>query len=280
MKKITPSTIKRVEQIIQEHLETLNITVLGNGKISPRLAKKLGINSKLENIIETAYKYGKLSSIKRIDKMDLRKLVSKVKLNNVQDYNLSNIKLLSEQSLNTLAQKTTSKLISTIIQEQLSFPQMLSQEAKNALENNITPSELANKLRDITQDTLRDWNRVANTEMWTAKCRGEVDSILSGDNPTTSKGKDTMVFIRPSPDACNKCKQLYLERDGVTPRVFKLEDLINNGSNYGKKQSEWQAVVPPLHPNCICSLNVKPDDTIFDKNGNLVYNSDNDLESR
>lgn len=117
----------------------------------------------------------------------------------------------------------------------------------------------------------RDLHRLAHTEMWSAKCNGEVDAILNNESPFTNEGAEAIVYIKPSKNACNKCKQLYLETDGTTPREFRIADLIANGSNYGKKQADWKACIPPLHPNCMCPINIKPKDTEFDSQGNLVY---------
>ena len=61
-----------------------------------------------------------------------------------------------------------------------------------------------------------------------------------------------------------------MEDDGVTPKVFKLSELIGNGTNYGKKQADWVATLGIIHPYCQCTLGIKPKDTEFDKNGNLV----------
>ena len=125
------------------------------------------------------------------------------------------------------------------------------------------------RLREKTNDWERDWHRVAHTEMWSAKCQGEVEAILQGESPFSNDKGDTEVYCKPGPNACPKCKQMYLERDGVTPKVFKLSQLISNGSNYGKKQADWKPCVPPLHPNCMCPLSIKPKNTKFDEQGNL-----------
>ena len=118
----------------------------------------------------------------------------------------------------------------------------------------------------------RDWHRVVNTEVWDAKLQGETNAILSGNSPFSSDKEETMVYKRPAPDCCPVCKKLYLEKDGVTPKVFKLADLLSNGTNFGRKQGDWVATLGTVHPNCQCTLNVKPKDTKFDKDGNLVFN--------
>jgi hypothetical protein len=52
---------------------------------------------------------------------------------------------------------------------------------------------------------------------------------------------------------CKKCHGLYLNVNG-TPKVFKMSELIANGSNYGKKAADWKPCLTSLHPNCRCLL--------------------------
>jgi hypothetical protein len=48
---------------------------------------------------------------------------------------------------------------------------------------------------------------------------------------------------------CKHCKRLHIGPDGQ-PRIFKLSDLEANGTNVGRKASEWKAVVGTVHPHC------------------------------
>ena len=106
--------------------------------------------------------------------------------------------------------------------------------------------------------------------MWDAKLQGEAESIIQGNSPISDDKGDTLVYKRPASDACAKCKQLYLESDGVTPKIFKMSDLLSKGTNYGKRQSDWVPTLGVIHPNCMCSLNIMTKNTQFDKGGNLV----------
>ena len=46
----------------------------------------------------------------------------------------------------------------------------------------------------------------------------------------------------------------HLEKDGKTPRVFKLTELMGNGSNVGRKHNDRRPVVQSFHPYCACRL--------------------------
>ena len=276
MGRLTRSQVRRIQKIISEHMEAVSSIVLGDVEPSPRLIKKLHLPRKIEDMITSAYKYGKLSCLKgknlsNMSEQDVNNLLRNLKLTKSQQYSIEASKIKAQQYLDTLSQKITTSTISMAIQSDLNAWEAVKQVIPAAMGNSTPMSQVVQKLRDMTGDIERDWDRIAHTEMWSAKCQGEVEAIMNGESPFSKDKGDTMVYIRPSKTACNKCKQLYLEKDGVTPRVFSVAELVANGSNYGKKQADWKACVPPLHPNCMCVLNVKPKDTEFDTSGNIIY---------
>jgi len=61
--------------------------------------------------------------------------------------------------------------------------------------------------------------------------------------------KQVVLDNRLSPE----CRRLHLNEDG-TPRIYKLSDLIKNGTNEGRPRSAWRAVIGGTHPNCRCTL--------------------------
>jgi len=91
---------------------------------------------------------------------------------------------------------------------------------------------------------------------------GLVDSISDGDDPN-----DVYVIKIVYPGACKYCRLLYLNADG-SPKVFKLSDLLANGSDPYRKPIDYQPVLGALHPNCRCQLaRVNPawdNDKLFD----------------
>ena len=238
--------------------------------------KKLGLPKDIEDLITSTYKYGKLSTLKGKDLSnmsytDVRKLMRGLKMSKAQQYSIEHSKIKAQQSIDSINQRLTTNIITMAVQSDLDMWEAVKQVIPAAMENDTPRYQVIQQLREMTKDMERDWHRVAHTELWTAKCQGEVDAIMNGESPFTNDKGETLVFVRPAHNACNKCKQLYLESDGITPRIFRLADLISNGSNYGKKQSDWKATVPCLHPNCMCTLNVMPKDTAFDSQGNLIY---------
>ncbi len=54
---------------------------------------------------------------------------------------------------------------------------------------------------------------------------------------------------------CELCIRLYLmDGAGSQPILYKLSELERNGSNEGRKHSEWKPTIYPTHKGCNCSL--------------------------
>jgi hypothetical protein len=121
--------------------------------------------------------------------------------------------------------------------------------------------QLASEFRDRFKQTdlLRDWERVAFTEMRYATNLGRIVNIQQEGG---GDAEDIEVFYHVLPSACSSCKKLYLEVDGVTPKIFKLSQIIDNvaktgGLNVGRKASligKADGWIPNAvtHPNCHC----------------------------
>lgn len=124
--------------------------------------------------------------------------------------------------------------------------------------------DFASELHHAMEDKTRDWQRVAYTELTDAQRQGAAFSKMN------EQGPDTLVYRRPLPSACPHCKHAFLEADGVTPKIFKLFELISNGNNIGRKpmpisggkvinstRSDGQETMRPvagtMHPFCACS---------------------------
>jgi len=56
---------------------------------------------------------------------------------------------------------------------------------------------------------------------------------------------------------------------------FKLSELQANGTNYGKKASEYLPTITPLHVNCRCALVEIPPGWSFNEEGQMIYKGPN-----
>jgi hypothetical protein len=256
----------------------------GQGTPDPALLKKLGIPANAPSVINNAFVLGKLvmlmkdSDLKKMSFQQLKDKARQMKLSTVEQNSLKYAEVNAARYITALGQNVSNTINGAI--NQASQQANLAVAQRKIIQDTVAQSilkqqtrqQLASELGHGTADWKRDWQRVAHTELWNAKLQGEVVTILQGDAIySNTKGGDTNVFRRPAPDACNHCKRLYLEKDGVTPKVFKLNELINNGTNVGKKVADWKPITGTTHPNCTCPIAVLPEGFGFDANGELEY---------
>ena len=268
---ISDSDINKIIKIIQDHFDILNHIVTGAPSSDAELLESLGIDKNALWLIALSYQLGWLNinnpNLTNLSIPQIKTKLQSIKLTPTQTSAINQLCKKTQQTIKSLSQRTVNSVVNNVVS--LNF-QTVIKPTTNAKE--FSRSKLIQQLRDSTGDMKRDWHRVVNTEVWDAKLQGETNAILSGNSPFSSDKEETMVYKRPAPDCCPVCKKLYLEKDGVTPKVFKLADLLSNGTNFGRKQGDWVATLGTVHPNCQCTLNVKPKDTKFDKDGNLVFN--------
>jgi len=141
----------------------------------------------------------------------------------------------------------------------ISAQRAVQEGVKTAIAKRQTVSELKTALFDALDDRGRDWHRVAQTEINNAIQHGVYRRIRE----VSDADEDQRVYKRPAPDACPWCKKLYLEEDGVTPRIFKMRELAD--SNFGRKARNWLPTIGSVHPFCRCQLSVVPKDYGFKK---------------
>lgn len=266
MKRITSTQLNKIIQIIKDHMSIIGHVTTGVTKPPANLMTKLGLSNFASNLVTTAYQYGSLgiSQGKNLATTGISKvnqLLKKITLPKSQQQSVDQLQMKAQQSIDSLTQRIITGITTTILNDDLkswAVPHQLTGKTQ----------QLLHQLKSQTEGWKKDWNRIAQTEMWDAKLQGEAETIINKNS--SSHISETLVYKLPAPGACAKCKQLYLERDGVTPKVFKMADLLSNGTNTGKAQSDWIPTLGVVHPNCMCSLNVKPKGTKFDGSGNLV----------
>lgn len=259
---------RRVKVILDRYLKIINKVARG-GKIDPSLAKKLNIPTELQPILERAYKKGQIEIYYpdiNLNPIEVENLTREIRPSDNPIYKLSQETV--EDGLDYQLDKFRQRVSSTSIEY---FKKEFAVIDEVFKDDRPRDSWLATELRKITRDTKQDWDMVVKTELINSKNEGIADALVKGKSPYSNKGLETKVFKRPSPGACNHCASLYLEKDGKTPKVFLLADLIANGTNYGKKTAEWKPVVGVTHPHCQCMIEVLPEGASFDDNGRMIF---------
>lgn len=191
----------------------------------------------------TQYEQDVLESIKHQSFKDIKGLENRIK----QDVN----GLVIEKDQNLRAQRET------IIRKQL----------VKTVQNRENVRDLVSRIGNKTKDWNRDLGRIADFILHKAFEDGRMISLQR------EFGNEVLVFKTVYLGSCKECQRLLLTNGlGSQPKLFKLGDLIANGSNIGRKVNEWKAVIGPLHPFCRCTLYKYPvgydwnfDTQMFDK---------------
>ena len=121
-------------------------------------------------------------------------------------------------------------------------------EIVSQLTRESSVGKLKQSLRDLSGDFNRNFERIAVTETANAIGMGSVDRVL--DDNEDKSAEEIYVYRIPVNDGalCKHCRKFYLDED-QTPAVYRLATLLSNGSNYGKKTADWNAVAGATHPN-------------------------------
>jgi len=133
---------------------------------------------------------------------------------------------------------------------------LLRKMVPDAVQREIGARQLARDLHHALspEGVVRDFDRVARTELQEARVRG----AFSADSKARQWTPETQVFRTVAAVPCNACLMLYKTRDGM-PRLYSVADLEeqdSQGYNRGPIGG-WHARIGSTHPNCLCSPWVK-----------------------
>jgi len=276
---LTKKQLKQIEEVVKrrflafryEHLGELNLSVAEIDQL-----KRAGIlRSTVTNFSGDAYALGRIvSQVGTTESLslsydDLKKMVLKMPRTAVEDKAIEYANNHAGEYIQGIADDLLKDVRTASARSTGEALRAVRDGVKDAIKDRKTISELKTDLFGRIDNRFRDWQRVAHTEMTSSIQNGVYDDIRS----SSPKGADQLVFKRPSPDACSHCKRLYLESDGVTPRIFKMSELED--SNIGKKVADWTPTIGPIHPWCQCQLQMVPDGFDFEINkegkAELVY---------
>lgn len=146
----------------------------------------------------------------------------------------------------------------------LKFEQDLRELTSHAIIDKQSIIQLSSALKEKTKDWNRDMDRIADYAAHTAYDYGRATQLIE------QYGQDVEVYKQVYEGACKHCIKLYTTSGiGSEPIVFKLTQLIDNGTNIGKKVIDWSPVVGATHPFCRCQISHKQKDWVFDKQSGI-----------
>lgn len=276
---LTPDQILEIQDIIELHHNAFIANTIGHDALPDEVIDELRdkglLNKESKDLIKKIYEYGQV-----LGKLNSPQ-ASQMSYNRFEDYIQKNPQPLTQMQqravrmaqvnagqycmgLGNVIEKDTGR---TLIEADQRFRIAYEDKIKNLTALNAARRESIEKLRSdlgwSTGDWARDMKRIAVTEIMYSTQQGQADYLRK------KYGEDVYVSRIPNPGACKHCIRLHIGPDGQ-PRVFKLSTLEEHGSNVGRKQNDWQAVVGPVHPNCVCNMISVPKGWGFNEEGDLI----------
>lgn len=192
----------------------------------------------------------------------------------VRDYAVAHIHESAGKFIDKFVEKAVSDLSMTAAKGLLQHRNEVIAETKRSLaegHGKKTTRTIARELRERTQELAKDWDRVVTTELAQATNMGAFDAIVE-NNPGKAPTDIYVYKSGPHDDAtCKHCLRFWFLGDGVTPKVYKLSQLLAGGANYGRKAADWQPTVGVTHPNERHFLLELPLGWGFSGSGDIIY---------
>lgn len=249
--------------------QQLGLQFLSQNDIAILLSAGIDVNQfkNTKGDIEYAFLFGLLAQAigdDRAKKMNYKQfkqfVASKnfVPLNEVEEYALQQVKSRAYTDITNLGARMRTSLANSALrnnqQQAVLVQQVIKKKTIEAIKLRKGARGLAADLAETSKDWEVDWLRIAYYLTHEAYNTGRAQSILR------EYGKDAEVWFDVYEGACEKCKELYLtdpNDDNSEPIVFKLEDIIANGNNIGRKKADWLPTISPTHPYCFNSSKTK-----------------------
>ena len=277
---LTSTQKERVSDLIELHHGALIVELLGKNAVSKSVLariKKAGIYRKpRRDIIKRAFQFGQQgiidSRVLRMSDDEFEGYLDKkgIVLDNEDREAVTILRRSLAEHIRTLLSNMSSKVGQSLLKADRLLQRNLARRRKQKLflevERRKALASIAKDMSEISEQQLSRASMTCITETNNAYQEGRAGEILK-----KAGGGDPTVFKRPRHDACQDCVDAYLEDDGVTPRVFKMSELIANGTNIGKSRVDRKPVIDSFHPFCVCELHWLPPGFGFDDAGRMSY---------
>ena len=137
---MTRAQINRIKKIISDHMEVLMQIVIGEGKPSQELLRKLKLPKEITDMIKTSYQYGRLGviqgkSLTAMSEKDVEQLLRKLKVTKAQQRSVDYSKMRAQQAIDTLTQKITATTVTLALQSDQKMWEVVKEVIPDALEN-------------------------------------------------------------------------------------------------------------------------------------------------
>lgn len=170
---------------------------------------------------------------------------------------IDNAKASMDEVVETAKKKVKSRVTNKIVEVnrrerdfQISgLPDSLERkEKRHSRLLNVAVIGIGAAIKDAHKDFLKGWT----TQLTNFINESVADSAMAASS--SGKSRDVLVYKNiVGAGTCKWCRDFYVGTDGK-PKVYKLSQLLKNGSNYGKPKSQWKPTVGSTHPRCRCEL--------------------------
>lgn len=170
----------------------------------------------------------------------------------IRDFAVRHIHESAGKLIDKFVEKAVTDLTATVAKNLLQHRNEVIAETQRSLAETFgqkTTRNIARELREKTGELFKDWDRVVTTELAQATNIGAFDAIIENNR---LKSPDDIYVYKSGPHdgkTCKHCLKFWFLDDGVTPRVYRLSELLANGSNYGRKAADWRPTISITHPN-------------------------------
>lgn len=207
------------------------------------LEKNLGktkINEEKIPLLDKIFAFGQIAE--KIGITNANKITKK----DLEDYLKEN-----KLKINKQLERIKSQAYLDVLGKQFQIEKDLRQQILN--EQNKNEELKISDIYNFIKDKFEDWSFLKNSISYVSESalnQGKAEEIKA-----KSEEEDPIVYKVPIQDEklCVNCRRAYLKSDG-SPRLFRLSELEGNGTNIGKKTSEWLPTLGQLHINCRCLL--------------------------
>ena len=266
---LSKEQIEYIKKIIEQHFNSFIFKNIGASELNTEQIRELEASNmdiaKLQDNFRDAYILGKIEGNvggegqKYNNYADFQKdIFNRMKGLTQQDqFAIDHIKHNAGEYISNLKNNISNKIVGEILSENREahfdiLNEIVKPTFQQAIEESKNIQEIISDLRDKTQDFTTNFDRIVKTELAMAHNYGSVRAI--GDRNRGKNNDDILVYIQIVDDSatCKFCRSFYIE-DG-RPKIYRLSEILKNGTNYGKKQVDWLPVIPPVHPNCRCKV--------------------------
>lgn len=214
---------------------------------------------------EQLYYFGRLAAVlgplnaQQVSFTDLKQYLRRgqfIPLSSTEKGALDYLETRSYNYIKNLGQQIKTSILSSVQEENIAreryYNEVINDSVKRAIVERDSVKSIISEIGHKTGQWERDLGRIAETELQNAYEYGK------GSTYNEVYGDERVYYKEVYPGACQHCIRLYLSKGvGSEPILFTYQELLENGTNIGRKVQDWRATLGTVHPFCRCDLRVR-----------------------